>query len=150
MHLFQMHELGQYNQISGRMLWYWAKTCLFSYFTILNNKVRQWKGWWTHLVIQCLTCRNEYTPGIMSSICTFVLTNVDYLHQTLIYHSFCYTWCLSGIKCTALLEFFSAEVIIDRSPFPYMSISLRILLNNFWQSKIHYIDEIVIKLFSLD
>ena len=35
--------------------------------------------------------RNEYTPGTMSNIPVPFLTNVDYLHQTLIYHSFWYT-----------------------------------------------------------
>ena len=49
--------------------------------------------------------RNEYTPGIMSSICMLFLTNVDYLHQTLIYHSFWHTWYLYSIKFAVLLVF---------------------------------------------
>ena len=62
--------------------------------------------------------RNEYTPGTMSSISTPFLTNVDYLHQTLINHSFWYTWCLFSIKFTVVLLFFSADVIMGRSHFP--------------------------------
>ena len=78
--------------------------------------------------------RNEYTPGTMSSISMPFLTNIDYnyLHQILIYHSFGYSWCLSSIKFPVLLLFFSADVIIRRSHFTWMSTPLRILLNNIW------------------
>ena len=42
----------------------------------------------TDQMVYTVPNRNEYTPGTMLSIATPFLTNVDYLHQTLINHSF--------------------------------------------------------------
>ena len=69
-----------------RFGWRGNKCNLQTEINQLIKNIRQIKG------ARCtVPNRNEYTPGTMSSISSLFLTNVDYLHQTLIYHSFWYT-----------------------------------------------------------